>query len=107
MAAALAWVLLLGQALGLAHGIAHEAGQPAPVAATVHHAHGDLFAGHEQGGDVCELLDQIGHADVLPLDTLSSAAPTPTEHVNPAPVRGLALRWAAGYNARAPPFILV
>lgn len=108
IAGALAWVLLLGQTLGLAHGVAHST-VPVPVAQAHdddHPEHRDLFAGHEQGSDVCELLDQIGHADALPLATSVSAQPAPSRPVNAAPTRGVTLRWAAAYNARAPPFIL-
>lgn len=112
IAGALAGVLLLGQTLGLAHGVAH-APKPAQEAPALHQAHAvdcaehsDLFAGHEQGSDVCELLDQIGHADLLPLATQAAAQPAPARHFTCAPAEGLAPRWAAAYNARAPPFFL-
>jgi hypothetical protein len=107
IAGVLACVLLLGQALGLAHGVAHS--PPVSIAQAQHDdcaEYGDLFASHEQGSDVCKLLDQIGHADALPLATLVSTPPAPARHCNAAPPHGVAQRWAAVYNARAPPFIL-
>jgi hypothetical protein len=107
VAGVLASVMLLGQALGLAHGIAHST--PVAIAQAQHDdcsEHGDLFASHEQGSDVCKLLDQIGHADALPLATPVSAPPAPVRHCNTALLHGVAQRWAAVYNARAPPFTL-
>jgi hypothetical protein len=107
IAGALAWALLLGQALGLAHGIAHST--PVAIAQAQHDdcsEHGDLFASHEQGSDVCKLLDLIGHADALLEATPVSAPPAPVRHCNTALLHGVAQRWAAVYNARAPPFTL-
>jgi hypothetical protein len=113
IAGALAWALLLGQALGLLHGTAHMQ-TPAPGAVALQPTHGDsgaehhdLFAGHQQGSDVCELLDQIGYADALPLATLAEAQPAIAQHANAATTGGVAPRWASAYRARAPPSILV
>jgi hypothetical protein len=109
IAGVLAWVLLLGQALGLAHGVAHSL-PPVSIAQAQDDGcaeYGDLFASHEQSSDVCKLLDQIGHADALPLATPASAQPAPAQHVDATAACGVALRWAAVYNARAPPWPLV
>jgi hypothetical protein len=93
---ALAAVLVLAQAIGLAHQIAHAPGpQPAHDSA--------LFGDHEAGGEQCCLLDSL-LADPLP-----AAADAPVARAAPvaAPDGPRAARRARPalppFGARAPP----
>jgi hypothetical protein len=67
-AAVLLVSLVLAQALGLMHGIAHM--RHAPGTTTTSTAKADsgwvakLFAGHQHGGD-CDVYDQLSHGDAL------------------------------------------
>lgn len=121
-ACALAALLLLAQALGLAHGVAHARWGPAQgslpsapsalpglQAGPVQAPPGDFAAatwrGSHQAGDVeCRLIDQLGHADAQAPGLQAWLPPAPA--AQPVPVMpAVALRsWpAAAYRARAPP----
>ena len=70
-AAVLLVSLVLAQALGLMHGIAHMRhvpGSSTGTAATAVEAKSGwvakLFAGHQHGGD-CDVYDQLSHGDAL------------------------------------------
>jgi len=69
-AAVLLVSLVLAQALGLMHGIAHMRhvpGAATATAATTATGSGwvaKLFAGHQHGGD-CDVYDQLSHGDAL------------------------------------------
>jgi hypothetical protein len=99
-AAVLLVSLVLAQALGLMHGIAHmrhvaaKAGDSGWVA--------KLFAGHQHGGD-CDVYDQLTHGDALHGITPVVAAVEFTQ----APV-ALHRGWhiaaqSSGFLARGPP----
>jgi hypothetical protein len=114
-AAALA--LLAAQAFGLAHRVAHGA-EPAVAhaheAAECEHGHGlghgltALFDRHHDEGSVeCRLIDQAGHADLLPVDappvlTLDPATATSP----PCPAGAVRTTTPQPYQARAPPLLL-
>jgi hypothetical protein len=100
--------LLLAQAIGLAHGIAHphsRGGLPAAQAQSVATVDvPDASAQHDDGSPQCRLLDQLAHADVL------LAAPTLAAPLPPGEAPGLAdvpqgaprlLAWRL--RARGPP----
>jgi hypothetical protein len=102
--------LLLAQALGLAHGIAHPDAQALAFVAASHagHAHAGAHGeqAHDEGSPQCRLIDQLTHADLL-------VAPPPVAlpEVSPAPPSTLAV-WpapaleAARACARGPPTLL-
>lgn len=110
--------LVLAQALGLMHGIAHfqraAAVAGAMVAADAPQAAASepppsgwlqaLFTGHDRDGG-CELYDQLSHADVLcgvPALHLPSALPPAPA---PGPGSGQLAQQAAGFLARGPPVL--
>jgi hypothetical protein len=100
--------LLLAQALGLAHGIAHPNVQGLAFGAASHarhdHAHGEHA--HDEGSPQCRLIDQLTHADVLvapPPATLTDASPAPLPAF--AAQQAPALE-AARARARGPPLHL-
>lgn len=114
---ALAWALLslwlwLGlQSVAQWHSVMHGAMQPAEpdagaVAAEAGHANADTPFGHTHGrgdGGVCQLFDQLTHADALwavpPVARLS--APAVPQRLSVVPrVRSTP---AAGAHARGPP----
>ena len=69
-AAVLLVSLVLAQALGLMHGIAHMRHGPVTTTMTAKAQAGDsgwvakLFSGHQHGGD-CDVYDQLSHGDAL------------------------------------------
>jgi hypothetical protein len=69
-AAVLLASLVLAQALGLMHGIAHMRHAPGTVSTATVAKVADsgwvakLFAGHQHGGD-CDVYDQLSHGDAL------------------------------------------
>ena len=68
-AAVLLVSLVLAQALGLMHGIAHMRHVPGAATATTTATAesgwvAKLFAGHQHGGD-CDVYDQLSHGDAL------------------------------------------
>ncbi len=108
----MAAVLLLAQAAGLAHRVAHGGALPAQVAALAAtgaaqphaHADGHGISGHEQAGAECRLFDQLlGHADLLPTSVLLGAVAHGTQAPAAAPQASPGSAPAAAYQARAPP----
>jgi len=102
-AAALAALLLLAQALGLAHAVAHGLG-PAGSAESAAHQGPDDGHGHEAGSAECRLVDAHGGVDMA---AGGAAAPAPALPAAAravqrlAPRVALAPRWAR--LARGPP----
>jgi hypothetical protein len=107
-AAVLLVSLVLAQALGLMHGIAHMRHAPGTATtATVAKAADSgwvakLFAGHQHGGD-CDVYDQLSHGDAL-------HGATPVFAVVEFPQTPVALHrgWhiatqSSGFLARGPP----
>lgn len=106
--------LLLSQAVGVLHQVAHTQLAPAGVSlpqtalTAAHETVGDnwlseLFGDHQKDSGDCRLFDQLAHADLLP--TVSAVA---LPMVLPALVllilEGEAVaRWASLFDARAPP----
>jgi hypothetical protein len=103
--------LLLAQAIGLAHGIAHphsRGGLPsATVAATVA-ASGVTWAGglHDDGSVQCRLLDQLSHADALTSALSLPSVPTAAQTRVAPPRMAPCARVAPAYLARGPPIFL-
>jgi hypothetical protein len=93
--------LLLAQALGLAHGIAHPNAQGLAFVAASHA--GDAHVGahdgqaHDEGSPQCRLIDQLTHADLL-------VAPPPAAlpGASPAPLPTFAARQAPALEAERP-----
>ncbi len=103
----LAALLLLAQAAGLAHRVAHG-GSPLPAStvalAGAATAHGHGLGDHEQAGAECRLFDQLlGHADVLPSAAWSGLALGCTASPGIALPAPAVAGPAAAYQARAPP----
>jgi hypothetical protein len=114
-----ALALLAAQAFGLAHRVAHGA---EPAAAPAHvsapevcdHAHepgqglAALFDHHHDEGSVeCRLIDQAGHADVLPTGALPVLAlGTSADAALPCPLSAARTTRPQPYQARAPPLLL-
>jgi len=106
-------LLLLAQALGLAHGVSHGllgAGVPAHGEACESHGDGQpghhaLWAGSHEAGDVqCRLIDQLGHADAPAPAASGWTAPAPTAVPLPATQAAAPrTRPRAAHRARAPP----
>jgi hypothetical protein len=112
VALALGW--LLAQSVGLVHRTVHGgAAGPAVAVALVHgHAHADApaareavpwFGSHEDGSAECRLVDQLSHADALPV----VAWPMVAIAALPVPIRwvpaALARRHIGAFQARGPP----
>jgi hypothetical protein len=103
--------LLLAQAIGLAHGIAHphsRGGLPSATAAVTVADGASSWAGgmHDDGSGQCRLLDQLSHADALtPTFTLPSSPPSVQTLAAPLHVAPCA-RVAPAYLARGPPIFL-
>lgn len=120
------WMLVLAllwaQSLGLWHGIVHgghgvgsvhaslalasaapDAALSAAGEAKSHSFFESLFGNHHDGVD-CELFDQLCHGDALATaPVLALPLGVPAAHI--AHLTGLAVaRWAALFQARAPPF---
>ena len=99
--------LLLAQALGLAHGVAH-APQVAALAAPAHGDHDHGFdAHHDEGSAECRLIDQAGHGDAVTAPVVVADVPRVGREARgvAAPVF-LALAPARAYHARGPPRFL-
>jgi hypothetical protein len=103
--------LLLAQAIGLAHGIAHphsRGGLPSASAALAVADGAKSWAGggHSDGSVQCRLLDQLSHADAL-TPTLSLPSALPSVQTPAAPLRvAPCARVATAYLARGPPIFL-
>lgn len=96
--------LLLAQALGLAHRIAHV---PQALASVAHahedHAHG-FDAHHDEGSAECRLIDQAGHGDAATAPVLVVDAPSAGREARRAVAPAcVALAPARAYHARGPP----
>ena len=102
-----AWALLIAQAIGLAHAVAHPYAHERSVAQAVSHAHANAFdAQHEQGSLQCQLLDQLLHADGLAAPPQSWTFPAPDAGFAAAPAELVRATCACGYHARGPPLNL-
>jgi hypothetical protein len=103
--------LLLAQAIGLAHGIAHphsRGGLPSATAAITVADGASSWAGgmHDDGSAQCRLLDQLSHADAL-TPALSLPSAPPSVQTSAAPLRvAQCARVAPAYLARGPPTFL-
>ena len=103
----LAGVLLLAQAAGLAHRVAHAGigdmeNSHAVTAPAAEHGHG--LGNHQQAGTECRLLDQLlAHADALPTAALAVLPPTAEVSLAAAPQLTLRAARTAAYQARVPP----
>ena len=103
--------LLLAQAIGLAHGIAHphsRGGLPSVAVATTVATSAVTWADglHDDGSVQCRLLDQLSHADAL-TTTVSLPSAPPSAQAPPAPLRvAHCARVAPAYLARGPPIFL-
>lgn len=112
VALVVAW--LLGQTAGVGHRVAHGfQAEHAPDHVSAHALHGhadhahsdhtDSVAEHEQGGSLCELLDQLGLADALHAPAaLAAMLPTSVERRS-GEHHAHAGRSIGPYQARAPP----
>lgn len=109
---ALSFALLLAQALGLHHGVAHgalgelhggqheEAQAPTELAASS----GALHADHTAGDAQCRLVDQLGHTDFLWLACAAvPMVPTDRSGYSGAAPGTLPAAASAPYDARGPP----
>ena len=111
-----AWVLVLtllwAQSLGLWHGILHGGHGVGSVHASLaiedagaakSHGFFESLFGYHEGAD-CQLFDQLSHGDALATaPVLALPLGVPAAHI--AHLTGLAVaRWAALFQARAPPF---
>jgi len=97
LAFVLAGLLLLAQALGLAHRVVHG-GAMAVV------AQASWSAGHEAGGAVCQLVDQLAHADALCTGAAADVAQAPPAQAPATALPGLRVaRTPPAYLARGPP----
>jgi hypothetical protein len=101
--------LLLAQALGLAHGVAHSPQVLAPAThahedqAHEDHAHG-FDAHHDEGSAECRLIDQAGHGDGAPAPTLLADVPHVGREARAVAAPAfVALAPARAYHARGPP----
>ena len=99
--------LLLAQALGLAHRVAHA---PQALASVVHaqegHAHG-FDAHHDQGSAECRLIDQAGHGDAATAPVVVADVPGVGREARGAAAPAFAaLAPARAYHARGPPTFL-
>jgi hypothetical protein len=103
--------LLLAQAIGLAHGIAHpqsRGGLPsaAVVASVVTSAATWADGLHDDGSVPCRVLDQLSHADALPASVCLPALP-PAVQTAAAPLCTVhSARAETAYLARGPPLFL-
>ncbi len=102
-----ALALLVAQAIGLAHGVAHpNADGGTAVSAERELANNAFDAQHEEGSWQCQLLDQSSHVDgVTPsLHGWTFAAPVAAQAASPLAPR--CATCASGYHARGPPIFL-
>jgi len=99
--------LLLAQALGLAHRVAH-APQALALATHAHedHAHG-FDAHHDEGSAECRLIDQAGHGDAATAPVVVADVPGIGHEARcVAAPAFVALAPARAYHARGPPLFL-
>ena len=100
-----ALALLLAQAIGMAHAVAHP--QTRQLAAAVaDHDHGAFDAQHEEGSPQCRLLDQLSHADGAVASPLAQTFAAPTAAFTAAPTALVRATCGCGYHARGPPPLL-
>ncbi|OYU45781.1 MAG: hypothetical protein CFE44_05695 [Burkholderiales bacterium PBB4] len=106
-AALLALALLWAQSLGYTHAVVHGLPHAGPTAVQAQQAEAPNLGwpDHDAGDAQCRLLDQLSHADSVPgvpwvfLPVVLSATPLLLQ-------QGLAVaRWAALFQARAPPSV--
>jgi hypothetical protein len=103
--------LLLAQAIGLAHGIAHpQSGGDlhSSAAAVTEAAHESTWAGgsHDDGSPQCRLLDQLSHADALTPTSSLLSAPVSVQTLAAPRCASLCARLAPPHHARGPPILL-
>lgn len=103
--------LLLAQAIGLAHGIAHPSarnnGTAVPAAfdggANIYSS---VYGAHDDGSAQCRLLDQLSHADLLMPALLPAAAVPPDSPFALMPCAPAQERVAPLARSRGPPSFL-
>jgi hypothetical protein len=97
LAFVMAALLLVAQALGLSHRVHHPGGDATAVQA--------VWGGeHEAGGAVCQLVDQLAHADALCDGApAAQAVLAPADAIAARPAHAHARRTATCYLARGPP----
>jgi len=106
--AMLVLALLWAQTLAQRHGVVHA--HPAAASLNLQHAQGPhavnpTWLDHDKGDAQCRLFDQLSHADGLPILPLV-ALPLALSVALFALQEGLAVaRWAAFFQARAPPSV--
>lgn len=100
-----ALALLLAQAIGMAHAVAHP--QAHQLAAADHdHDHGAFDAHHDEGSPQCQLLDQLSHADGVAASSPALTFHAPAAAFAAAPATLVRATCACGYHARGPPLLL-
>lgn len=100
-----ALALLLAQAVGMAHAVAHPQSHQL-AAAVAEHEHGAFDAHHDEGSPQCQLLDQLSHADGVAAATPAPTFAVPATAFTAAPAALVRATCAWGYHARGPPLLL-
>lgn len=100
-----ALALLLAQAIGLAHALAHPLARGG-AAVVADHEHRAFDAQHEEGSWQCRLLDQLSHAEGVAASTPVRTFAAPAAAFAEAPAAPLRATCACGYHARGPPLLL-
>jgi hypothetical protein len=96
--------LLLAQALGLAHRVAHAPLVLASGAQAHEHPAQGFDAQHDEGSAECRLIDQAGHGDGAPAPTVVADVPRAgREALRVAAPAFVAQAPARAYHARGPP----
>jgi hypothetical protein len=99
--------LLLAQAVGLAHGVAHpQADGTAALSAEREHASNAFDAQHDEGSWQCQLLDQLSHVDGVTPTLLDWTFAAPIAAQAASPIAPRCATCACGYHARGPPILL-
>jgi len=109
--------LLLAQALGLAHRIAHAQPAQAGVLHTHSHAHehepghpilAAAFDQHDEGSAECRLIDQAGHGDAAAAPTVAPGDLVAPDGgaARPSPTATFLTACTQPYSARGPPSFL-
>ena len=110
-----ALALLLAQAIGLAHAVAHPQAAAAALSTALHaepdddhaHASNPFDAHHDEGSPQCQLLDQLTHADGFAAPSAgASTFAAPVEAFSAAAAAPVRAALASGYHARGPPLFL-
>ena len=102
-----ALALLLAQAVGLAHGVAHPQADGFVAASAEHDHERSAFDGlHDEGSVQCQLLDQLSHADGVTLSLQGGVFALPATAFAVSPAAPRCAPCSCGYHARGPPIFL-